>query len=115
MVAVLVHVLVHVVSASRGLLGGSMPICGRAGGKWTTYRLMAQDAVDACLTSGKLPDAGPCATAHLQLRGARGYTPSLFTQVAQNYTVPHRPGAANDPTTEIAVRRVWDWSAPPKC
>lgn len=64
-----------------------------AGGKWTTYRRMAQDAVDAACDSDRLPSCEPCSTAHLPLIGARGYDPSLFTEVAQNYTVPHRPGA----------------------
>jgi hypothetical protein len=40
-----------------------------------------------------LSSAGPCRTAHAQLLGAAGYSPALFTNVAQNYTVPHRPGA----------------------
>lgn len=53
---------------------------------------MAQDAVDACVASGKLHDHKPCCTSHLQLRGARSYSPSLFTYIAQHYTVPHRPG-----------------------
>lgn len=63
------------------------------GGKWTTYRLMAQDGINAALKTGKLPVAGPCITHDLHLMGANGYTPALFTEVAQNYTVPHRPGA----------------------
>jgi hypothetical protein len=40
-----------------------------------------------------LSSAGPCRTAHAQLLGAAGHSPALFTNVAQNYTVPHRPGA----------------------
>jgi glycerol-3-phosphate dehydrogenase len=56
------------------------------GGKWTTYRLMAQDAVD------KITDS-PCRTHSLKLVGAHGYHPSLFTEVAQSYIVPHRRGA----------------------
>ena len=64
-----------------------------AGGKWTTYRLMAEDAIDAAVAAGKLDAARPCRTARLPLVGAVGYTPGLFTEVAQNYTVPHRPGA----------------------
>ncbi len=40
-----------------------------AGGKWTTYRKMAQDAVDAAARSASLPPA-PSRTATLQLRGA---------------------------------------------
>jgi glycerol-3-phosphate dehydrogenase len=39
------------------------------GGKLTTYRRMAQDAVDAALQSSGL-DAGPCRTASLPLLGA---------------------------------------------
>ena len=39
-----------------------------AGGKWTTYRLMAQDAIDHALKTGKLGvQARPCATTHLKL------------------------------------------------
>lgn len=62
------------------------------GGKWTTYRLMAQDAVDAATTVGHL-HSRPCVTDRITLVGAEGWSPALFTEVAQNYTVPHRPGA----------------------
>jgi glycerol-3-phosphate dehydrogenase len=37
------------------------------GGKWTTYRRMAQDALDAAIEQGVLPKAKPCSTAHLTL------------------------------------------------
>ena len=40
-----------------------------AGGKWTTYRRMAEDAVDAAVSEGGL-QAGPSATEHLKLAGA---------------------------------------------
>ncbi|CAL5218513.1 g200 [Coccomyxa viridis] len=63
------------------------------GGKWTTYRLMAEDAIDKALAGGRLHAAGPCRTKELPLMGAQGYTPALFTDVAQHYRVPHRPGA----------------------
>jgi len=39
-----------------------------AGGKWTTYRKMAQDAVDQAIQVGKL-NASPCQTEHLHLHG----------------------------------------------
>lgn len=64
-----------------------------AGGKWTTYRKMAEDAVDEVVRSGKVQATSGCRTVHLPLVGAGGYTPALFTEVAQNYVVPHRPGA----------------------
>lgn len=62
------------------------------GGKWTTYRRMAQDAVDTAVEVGALSPARGCATETLPVLGSVGYTPDLFTTIAQNYTVPHRPG-----------------------
>ena len=38
------------------------------GGKWTTYRHMAEDCVDQAATLGQLPDA-PCVTQHLKIHG----------------------------------------------
>ena len=38
------------------------------GGKWTTYRHMAEDCVDHAITLGKLPDAD-CATKKLRIHG----------------------------------------------
>jgi glycerol-3-phosphate dehydrogenase len=38
------------------------------GGKWTTYRHMAEDCVDHAITLGSLPDA-PCVTADLKIHG----------------------------------------------
>ena len=38
------------------------------GGKWTTYRHMAEDAVNHAATLGKLPDAA-CVTANLKVHG----------------------------------------------
>jgi glycerol-3-phosphate dehydrogenase len=56
-----------------------------AGGKWTTYRRMAEEAVDAAvarMSLSSLPAAaggimpGPCATRELRLLGARGDSPA---------------------------------------
>eukprot|EP00959_Pyramimonas_sp_CCMP1952_P231721 4843174-Pyramimonas_sp.AAC.1 len=49
--------------------------------------------IDAAVAYGGLKEAKPCRTEHLPLVGAVGYTSALFTEVAQNYIVPHRPGA----------------------
>jgi len=38
------------------------------GGKWTTYRHMAEDCVDHAITLGKLKDA-PCITKNLRIHG----------------------------------------------
>lgn len=53
------------------------------GGKWTTYRLMARDAVDAVCQI--LEVDAPCQTeAHL-LHGAAGYSPDLPEMLARKY------------------------------
>lgn len=50
------------------------------GGKWTTYRSMAQDAVDRCCEAGLLPRRGPCVTASTRLHGSgEGERPSTRT------------------------------------
>jgi glycerol-3-phosphate dehydrogenase len=44
---------------------GLITICG---GKWTTYRHMAEDCVDQAATLARLPER-PCVTAHLNVHG----------------------------------------------
>ncbi len=44
---------------------GMVTICG---GKWTTYRHMAEDCVDQAATLARLPEK-PCATRHLNVHG----------------------------------------------
>ncbi|XP_073124398.1 glycerol-3-phosphate dehydrogenase SDP6, mitochondrial isoform X2 [Henckelia pumila] len=56
------------------------------GGKWTTYRSMAEDAVDAAIDSGKLSPTNKCMTYNLQLIGGDGWDPASFTILAQQYT-----------------------------
>eukprot|EP01025_Chloroclados_australasicus_P047045 TRINITY_DN5218_c0_g3_i1.p1 TRINITY_DN5218_c0_g3~~TRINITY_DN5218_c0_g3_i1.p1 ORF type:complete len:683 (-),score=94.91 TRINITY_DN5218_c0_g3_i1:228-2222(-) len=65
-----------------------------AGGKWTTYRKMAEDVVDMIVQQQQSEDKKfkPCVTNKLRLVGGDKFHPALFTEIAQNYTVPHRPG-----------------------
>ncbi len=46
------------------------------GGKWTTYRHMAEDCVDHAITLGKLPD-GECPTKNLRIHGSMEGSASL--------------------------------------
>ncbi|XP_028788952.1 glycerol-3-phosphate dehydrogenase SDP6, mitochondrial [Neltuma alba] len=55
------------------------------GGKWTTYRSMAEDAVDAAIKAGKLNAASGCVTSNLRLVGGEGWDPAHFTVIAQQY------------------------------
>jgi glycerol-3-phosphate dehydrogenase len=42
------------------------------GGKWTTYRSMAQDVLDRCCDAGLMVARGPCLTANTRLVGGEG-------------------------------------------
>uniref|UniRef100_A0A5B7B1C3 Glycerol-3-phosphate dehydrogenase n=1 Tax=Davidia involucrata TaxID=16924 RepID=A0A5B7B1C3_DAVIN len=55
------------------------------GGKWTTYRSMAEDAVDTAIKSGNLSTANECLTYNLRLIGGDGWDPASFTVLAQQY------------------------------
>lgn len=55
------------------------------GGKWTTYRLMAQDAVDQAVAAGSLAPGGPCRTEDLLLQGAEGFDPAGAPALAHEF------------------------------
>ena len=46
------------------------------GGKWTTYRSMAEDVLNQCSDAGLLARRGPCLTAGTRLVGAEGISPA---------------------------------------
>ncbi|KAK5996800.1 Protein TISP38 [Cladobotryum mycophilum] len=76
-----------------------------AGGKWTTYRQMAEDAVDEAIKTFKLtpsavslPDisgaqlpgiqaTGACITRNVPLLGAHGYSSALASQLQEAYPI----------------------------
>ncbi|WP_162245708.1 glycerol-3-phosphate dehydrogenase C-terminal domain-containing protein [Variovorax sp. Root411] len=54
------------------------------GGKWTTYRSMAEDVLDRCGNAGLIALGGPCVSAKTQLGGATGG--------GQRYTLAEQAG-----------------------
>ncbi|XP_037331611.2 glycerol-3-phosphate dehydrogenase, mitochondrial isoform X1 [Pungitius pungitius] len=68
----------HIVSISAS---GLVTI---AGGKWTTYRSMAEETLDAAVKTHGL-SAEPCKTVGLMLEGAKGWTPTLYIRLVQDY------------------------------
>lgn len=60
-----------------------------AGGKWTTYREMAQDAIDAAIRVGgeSLAHAGKCDTANLKLLGAARWNANYHIHLIQAYGI----------------------------
>ena len=69
----------HVVST---YLSGFVTITG---GKWTIYRSMAEDAINAGIKVGKLSPSNDCVTAHLKIVGGDQWDPVSFTELAQQY------------------------------
>jgi len=57
-----------------------------AGGKWTTYRAMASETVDAAVAASGL-DAGPSMTDGLLLEGAHTWAPTMFIRLVQDLGV----------------------------
>jgi glycerol-3-phosphate dehydrogenase len=58
------------------------------GGKWTTYREMAQDVLDKVIPAHSLDNkAGPCITDRITLRGGQGYTRNVPIRLVQKYGV----------------------------
>ena len=59
-----------------------------AGGKWTTYRLMAEEVLDRAIAEAGLK-AGTCRTRELGLAGAEGYSGDLAEDLGDQYALDH--------------------------
>ena len=62
-------------------------ICG---GKWSTYRAMAEELVDRVIKErefGRIKNLGPCVTKGIKLLGGDGYHDLLYVQLVQKYGV----------------------------
>jgi len=60
-----------------------------AGGKWTTYREMAEDAVDAVIKLKGLEPTEPCSTLTAPLMGREGWHSNLAVELVQDYACSH--------------------------
>lgn len=58
------------------------------GGKWTTYREMAEDAVDLAIRQFALAPQHGCQTATIPLVGAAGFDPAGDRSLAERFTLP---------------------------
>ena len=56
-----------------------------AGGKWTTFRAMAQETIDKAIHVFDLKPTGPCATETVPLIGAQGWSPNMFIKLIQHF------------------------------
>ncbi|ESP00771.1 hypothetical protein LOTGIDRAFT_238523 [Lottia gigantea] len=56
-----------------------------AGGKWTTYRHMAEETIDKAVEVCNLQPKSNCQTAGLLLDGAHGWSPTMFIRLVQDF------------------------------
>ncbi|XP_052747288.1 glycerol-3-phosphate dehydrogenase, mitochondrial isoform X1 [Bicyclus anynana] len=57
-----------------------------AGGKWTTYRSMAAETIDAAIESANLkPLYKECQTDGFLIEGAHGWTPTMYIRLVQDF------------------------------
>lgn len=68
----------HVEVGPRGLMS-------IAGGKWTTYRLMAEETVDRVVEVAELSPRSGCRTCELQLVGAEGFHEELASELVDRH------------------------------
>ncbi|XP_076452540.1 glycerol-3-phosphate dehydrogenase, mitochondrial-like [Babylonia areolata] len=61
-----------------------------AGGKWTTYRHMAEETVDRAVIACNLQATRKCCTKGLLLDGAHGWSPTLFIRLVQDFGVENQ-------------------------
>ncbi|KAK9492379.1 FAD dependent oxidoreductase-domain-containing protein [Lipomyces doorenjongii] len=58
-----------------------------AGGKWTTYREMAEDTVNTSVKEFGLHPTAPCGTKDIKLVGAEGYRKLMFIHLIQTFGI----------------------------
>lgn len=76
--------------ASRDHIISTNPATGVTfitGGKWTTYREMAEDVIDRVVKDKGFKHAGPCVTMKTPLLGAEGYDNTLPVRLIQHYGI----------------------------
>ncbi|CAG8775179.1 4064_t:CDS:2 [Gigaspora margarita] len=56
-----------------------------AGGKWTTYRNMAEETVDTAIKVLGLKPLNECRTEKIKLIGSHGYSPTMFIKLIQQF------------------------------
>ncbi|WP_339107483.1 FAD-dependent oxidoreductase [Thioclava sp. GXIMD4216] len=59
-----------------------------SGGKWTTYRHMAEEAVDKVVSGGAFAGLKPCLTHDMKLLGAENYVPEGAQALAREFGLP---------------------------
>jgi glycerol-3-phosphate dehydrogenase len=74
-------------SRDHFLMTSSSGLITITGGKWTTYRLMAEEVVDRVIAMGRYSNVGPCLTMQYGVRGAHGGLVVMPSQLESKFGV----------------------------
>jgi glycerol-3-phosphate dehydrogenase len=77
------------------------------GGKWTTYRAMAEDAINTVLQRLALP-AAPCTTSNHRLTGSEEWSPNFWAELVRNYGISKETARHLSHKFGTAAREVLD-------
>ncbi|KRH92885.1 Glycerol-3-phosphate dehydrogenase [Pseudoloma neurophilia] len=61
-----------------------------AGGKWTTYRAMAEDAINMAIKKNNLVAERPCITPYIKLLGSHQYGPDLYARIERELNISEK-------------------------
>ena len=62
------------------------------GGKWTTYRSMAEQTINKAIEVCNLKPASGCRTKGLLIDGAHGWSPTMFIRLVQDFGLENEVG-----------------------
>lgn len=75
------------ISREEAILVSDSGLITMGGGKWSTYRKMAQDLTDKIIKYGKLDEIRPCSTQDYNFPGKEGYSENMYLKISQQYGV----------------------------
>jgi glycerol-3-phosphate dehydrogenase len=77
------------------------------GGKWTTYRAMAEDAINTVMQFLALP-AVPCITGNHRLSGSEGWSPNFWAELVRDYGISRETAARLSQKFGTAAKDILD-------
>ena len=73
------------ISREEMMLVSDSNLITMSGGKWSTYRKMAEDLTDKMIQVGKLVPVRACETYNYNFIGKGGYSENMYLRIAQDY------------------------------
>ncbi len=75
------------ISREEMILISNSGLVTMGGGKWSTYRKMAQDLIDKIILEGKLTPHASCKTYDYAFKGKENYSENLYLTISQKYNI----------------------------